>query len=231
MKHRRFWQPVFPLTTLSSECIREERTSLILWLGLWVGLIREHLPNCSGLCSSCFYCFIVFPPQGFHGLFCKFRNSELAAMWFSWQVLVLKFHALHWVRMWDLAGDSQTPALCLYSFGLPLTQGIFRIFLATDFLSLVSTNGFHLDVILSTMGYLAVSENIFCYYNLKGLLGSTRWRPGMLPNIPQCTGHSPKQPSLAYSAHVALVVKPQEQCKMKNRGISEADSGVFLYKI
>lgn len=28
------------------------------------------------------YCFIIFPPQCFHGLFCKFRNSELAAMWF-----------------------------------------------------------------------------------------------------------------------------------------------------
>lgn len=32
--------------------------------------------------SFVLYCFITFPPQCFHGLFCKFRNSELAAMWF-----------------------------------------------------------------------------------------------------------------------------------------------------
>lgn len=33
---------------------------LMLWLGHWVGLIGEHLPNCSCLCSSCFIALLYF---------------------------------------------------------------------------------------------------------------------------------------------------------------------------
>lgn len=39
---------------------REERTLLMLWLGHWVGLIGEHLPNCSSLCRLCFIALLYF---------------------------------------------------------------------------------------------------------------------------------------------------------------------------
>lgn len=39
---------------------KEERTLLMLWLGHWVGLIGEHLPNCSCLCSLCFIALLYF---------------------------------------------------------------------------------------------------------------------------------------------------------------------------
>lgn len=68
-KHRRFWHPVFPLATLLPWCSREEGTLLMLWLGHWVGLIGEHLPNCSCLCSLCFIVLLYFHHSVSRGYF------------------------------------------------------------------------------------------------------------------------------------------------------------------
>lgn len=55
----RRWHPGFPLTTLPS-CTGEEGTLLMPWLGHWVGLIGEHLPNCSCLCRLYFIALLHF---------------------------------------------------------------------------------------------------------------------------------------------------------------------------
>lgn len=71
---------------------------------------REHLPHCWCLCSMC---FLMFPPQYFHRLFCEFRNSEIADNYFKDNIPCLMLSKNVRPSGWQPA-----PALHLCCFGL-----------------------------------------------------------------------------------------------------------------
>lgn len=150
------------------------------------------MPNCS----------IIFPPQCFHGLFCKVRNSELVAMWFPDKYLFENsiLYTKEECETWWVMADTGTVPLPLW---IVAQLGDSHIFLATCCHSLVSTSDSHPGMNLSPIRCQTEYGDFFVTYT-GDATGGVYWRRlRMLPNISQYIGQ-PSKHFLSYNQVLGL---------------------------
>lgn len=144
----------------------------MLWLGHWVGLMGEHLPNCSCLCSLCFIVLLYFHRSVSRGYFVSSGILSLLLCGFLTNPCFkipcrMPNRNETW---WRTADSSLIPRLVWVA----AHSGDSQYFLSCWILCWCQ------PMLTLPSWICAVSGDIFDYCNLGMLLASAGWRPGML---------------------------------------------------
>lgn len=176
----------------------------MLWLGHWAGLIGEHLPDCSCLCSLCFTGLLYFHHSVSMAYFVSSGILSLLLCGFlTRNCFKIPCHTLS--KNVRPGGWQLTPVLYLCLSGWLPTQENSQHFQSQQSLVIgINQCDSQTAVNLPFMGYSAASGDIFGYYNLEMLLVSTGWGPGMLLSTLQCTEQPPKTKTYLSTVSVVL---------------------------